>query len=214
MKKQTLFVLLSLFSATVFAARLPQKVIPSHYAVTIAPDLAKETFTGDVTIDVDVKEPVPSIAMHGVGFTYHEATIKSGGQSVTANVSEGADEMITLKPATQIAAGPASIHIAFEAPISKQLRGLYLSQANGRKYAVTQFEPTDARRAFPCFDEPAMKATFALTLTIDRGDMAISNGKVLSDVPGPVPTRHTVTFATSPKMSTYLVAMAVGEFRC
>ena len=67
---------------------------------------------------------------------------------------------------------------------------------------------------FPCFDEPAYKATFAVTLTIDRGDVAISNGRVISDTPGPGAGQHTVKFATSPKMSSYLVAMAVGDFEC
>src|SRR5439155_11505451 len=73
---------------------------------------------------------------------------------------------------------------------------------------------TDARRAFPCFDEPAFKATFAVTLTIDRGDTAISNGTIVSDTPSPDGKRHTLTFSTSPRMSSYLVAMAVGNFEC
>jgi len=113
-----------------------------------------------------------------------------------------------------IAAGSTDIHIRYAGNLNRQLRGFYVSQGKTRKYAVTQFEATDARRAFPCFDEPAFKATFALTLTIDRGDMAISNGNVLSDAPGPTITQHTVRFATTAKMSSYLVAMAVGDFRC
>src|SRR5207237_1366419 len=77
-----------------------------------------------------------------------------------------------------------------------------------------QFESTDARRAFPCFDEPRFKATFAVTLTIDRGDTAISNGRMVSDAPGPATRQHTMKFATTPRMSSYLVAMAVGDFKC
>jgi len=91
---------------------------------------------------------------------------------------------------------------------------LYLSKANNRRYAVTQLEATDARRMFPSFDEPAFKATFALSATIDEGDHAISNGAVVSDTPGPGARQHTVKFETSPAMSTYLVALAVGEFVC
>ncbi len=106
------------------------------------------------------------------------------------------------------------MHVAYTGILNDKLRGFYLSKTAKRKYAVTQFEATDARRAFPCFDEPAFKATFAVTLVIDRRDMAISNGKVLSDVPGPAATQHTLKFATSPKMSSYLVAMAVGDFQC
>ena len=81
-------------------------------------------------------------------------------------------------------------------------------------FRSTQFEATDARRAFPCFDEPSKKATFSITLVVDQGDTAISNGRILSDRPGPVPGKHTITFATSPRMSSYLVAMAVGDFKC
>jgi aminopeptidase N len=79
---------------------------------------------------------------------------------------------------------------------------------------VTQFEATDARRAFPCFDEPALKATFDVSLVIDTGDTAISNMQIVSDSPGPEAGKHTVAFATTPKMSTYLVAWLVGDFLC
>ena len=83
-----------------------------------------------------------------------------------------------------LAKGATEIHVRYGGILNGQLRGFYISKTQHRNYAVTQFESTDARRAFPCFDEPAFKATFAITLTIDRGDTAISNGKVLSDAPG------------------------------
>src|SRR5688572_26068600 len=75
-------------------------------------------------------------------------------------------------------------------------------------------EPTDARRAFASFDEPRFKATFDISMTVDSGDTAISNGRVVSDAPGPEPGKHTITYARTPKMSTYLVAMLVGDFVC
>jgi aminopeptidase N/puromycin-sensitive aminopeptidase len=79
---------------------------------------------------------------------------------------------------------------------------------------VTQFEPTDARRAYPSFDEPALKATYDVTLVVDAADTAISNTNIISDKPGPVAGKHTLRFATTPKMSTYLVAFLVGDFKC
>ena len=94
------------------------------------------------------------------------------------------------------------------------LRGFYLSKTPKRNYAVTQFEPTDARRAFPCFDEPALKATYEVSLTIDKADTAISNTNMTADEPGPTPGKHTVRFAQTPRMSTYLVAFLVGDFQC
>src|ERR1019366_1174128 len=89
----------------------------------------------------------------------------------------------------------------------------YLSKTARRSYAVTQFEGTYARMMFPCFDEPSFKATFDLTVELDKDDTAISNGKVLEDKPSAA-GRHTLTFSTSPKMSTYLVALAIGDWDC
>ena len=110
--------------------------------------------------------------------------------------------------------GAATIRITYTGILNDKLRGFYLSKANGRKYAVSQMEATDARRAFPSFDEPANKATFDIALMVDAADTAISNGKQVSDTPGPEPGKHTITFAPTPKMSTYLVALLVGDFVC
>lgn len=201
-------------SAAASAARLPQTVIPNHYAISIAPDLASETFSGEETIDVDVKQPVSTVTMNAVGLTCHDARVSSGGKTVSAEIAaNAADETITLTPAEPLPAGPASIHIAFEAPLNKQLRGLYLAHTATRKYAVTQFEAVDARRAFPSWDEPAMKATFDIALTVDKGDTAISNGPIVSDTPAG-DTKHRIQFATTTRMSTYLVAMLAGDFQC
>ncbi len=94
------------------------------------------------------------------------------------------------------------------------MRGLYLSKSARRQYAVTQFEGTYARMMFPGFDEPAFKATFDLSVIADKGDTAISNGRIAKDEPLPGSTRHKITFSTSPKMSTYLVALAIGDWQC
>src|SRR4051794_17627772 len=123
-------------------------------------------------------------------------------------------ETATLMVPQRLARGAAELHIRFAGRLNRELRGFYLSRANGRSYAVTQMESTDARRAFPCFDEPALKATFAISVTIDQHDMAISNGAVIDDRAGPGRARHTVRFGTTPKMSTYLVALAIGDFKC
>ena len=102
--------------------------------------------------------------------------------------------MATFIVAKPLAKGPASIAIRYRGLINDKLRGFYVSKSERRKYAVTQFEPTDARRAFPSFDEPAFKATYDLTLVVDDGDTAISNAKIAKDEPGPVAGKHTITF--------------------
>ncbi len=123
-------------------------------------------------------------------------------------------ETATLTVPQPIPAGAAAIAIRYTGRLNDQLRGFYLSRANNRDYAITQLEATDARRAFPSFDEPAMKATFAVSATIDARDTAISNGRLLSDTPGPGAGKHTLKFATTKRMSPYLVALAVGDWEC
>ncbi len=197
------------------AQRLPAIVVPDHYDLHVTPDLARETFDGDATIAVRVLAPTSVVTLHAAGLDIREATLTSRGRTEVVRVThDQSRETITLSPPAPLDAGPATVRIRYGGSLGDTLRGFYISRANNRKYAVTQLEPTDARRVFPAFDEPAFKATFAVTLTLDAGDTAISNGPLVSDTPGPGPTRHTLRFATSPKMSTYLVALAVGDFAC
>ena len=211
----TVVVLLFLVPLWPTAERLPILVQPSHYDLAFDVDLVRARFEGTESINVRVDEPTASIVLHAADLTIHEAFVRTGASEQKATVRLDKDaETATLTVPRRLAAGAAEIRIRFSGTLNNELRGFYLSQANGRNYAITQFESTDARRAFPCFDEPSLKATFALKLTLDQGDTAISNGRVVSDTPGPGNARHTLTFATSPKMSTYLVAMAVGDFQC
>ncbi|MEA2339021.1 MAG: puromycin-sensitive aminopeptidase [Thermoanaerobaculia bacterium] len=196
------------------AARLPKSVIPDHYAISITPDLAAEKFSGQETIDVDIKEPIDTITLNSAEIEMHDIVVAAGSKLLNPTVSYDApNEMASLKFGQTIPPGRASIRIAFNGTLSSQLRGLYLSKTAKRKYAVTQFEPTDARRAFPSFDEPAMKATYDITLVVDDGDTAISNGEIASDTPAGT-GKHAIRFRTTQKMSTYLVAMLVGDFQC
>jgi aminopeptidase N len=199
----------------VSAQRLPTTVTPDHYDLAFVVDLARERFEGTETIRVKVAEPTARVVLHAVDLDLRDVTIGAGAaaQKATVALDEKA-QTATLSVPKPLAKGVTEIHARYTGVLNSQLRGFYISKTTLRKYAVTQFESTDARRAFPCFDEPAFKATFAITLTIDRGDTAISNGKVLSDTNGPAVTQHTMKFSTTPKMSSYLVAMAVGDFKC
>ena len=124
------------------------------------------------------------------------------------------DEQATFTFANELPAGKVLLAIHYTGILNDKLRGFYLSKTKTRNYAVTQFEPTDARRAYPSFDEPALKATYDVTLVVDTADTAISNTNIISDKPGPLAGKHTLQFATTPKMSTYLVAFLVGDFKC
>ena len=197
------------------AQRLPTTVTPDHYDLAFDVDLAAARFEGVETIKVSLAEPSRRITLNALDLQFHEVTINAGGADQKATVAlNAATETAALTVPREMPAGPAAIHVRYTGTLNDKLRGFYLSKANGQSYGVTQFESTDARRAFPSFDEPAFKATFSVTLTIDQRDTAIANGQLVSDAPGPKPGRHTLIFSETPKMSSYLVAMAVGDFRC
>jgi aminopeptidase N len=207
--------LLTAWSGTAPAQRLSRIAIPEHYDLHLSPDFSTDTFGGQVGIRVRLTAPTQSITLNAAEIDVHDATITAAGTRQAATVALDAEkETATLSVAQTIPAGTVAIAIRYTGRLNDQLRGFYLSRANNREYAITQLEATDARRAFPSFDEPAMKATFAMTATIDARDTAISNGRLLSDTPGPGAGKHTLKFATTKRMSPYLVALAVGDWEC
>jgi aminopeptidase N/puromycin-sensitive aminopeptidase len=226
-----------------WAQRLPGGVRPEHYALTITPDLAKARFAGVETIEVVLDAPATAITLNAAEIEFgavrayqwpsglifdpapnkhwkdlpppHYDLMQLDKNPETAAVTlDEAKQQATFAFAHPLAAGPVTLQITYTGILNDKLRGFYLSRTRLRSYGVTQFEATDARRAFPCFDEPALKATFDVGLVIDAGDTAISNMPVVSDTPGPVDGKHTLKFATTPKMSTYLLAWLVGDFQC
>jgi aminopeptidase N len=197
------------------AQRLPQTVIPEHYRLMLTPDLKAATFTGQEQIDVDMKAPSTTITLNSAEIEFQSVTVKAAGNEQTGAVaSDKEKEQTTFTFPQQIPAGKATLNIHYTGILNNELRGFYLSKTPKRNYAVTQFESTDARRAFPSFDEPAFKATFDVTMVVDKGDTVISNSVVKSDMPGPGDDKHTLEFDSTPKMSTYLVAFLVGDFQC
>ena len=202
-------------SSSAWAQRLPDTVIPTQYGLTFTPDLKAATFTGTESIDISVRERLRSITLNSVEITFDSVSVLAAGKSQTAIVSlDKEKEQATFTFANEIPAGKATLSINFRGTLNNELRGFYLSKTARRNYAVTQFEATDARRAFPSFDEPAMKASFDISLVIDAQDTGISNGPIVSDTPGPGAGKHTLRFLTTPKMSSYLVAFLAGDFQC
>src|SRR5436305_9437438 len=177
------------------AQRLPGDVTPGHYDLSFDVDLANARFSGDETIRVDLSQPTRTIALNAAEITFKAVAIETtaGRQMATVAMDEGR-QIATLRVPRQMPKGPAQIHIAYSGILNDKLRGFYLSTEKDQRYAVTQFEATDARRAFPSFDEPSFKSTFDVSLTIDRKDTAISNGRMVSDTPTADGAKHTVTF--------------------
>jgi puromycin-sensitive aminopeptidase len=196
--------------------RLPRTVVPSRYDIRLEPDLTTFTFTGAETVSVTVVEPVTEIWLNAVELTITSVRIENAsGQSQHGTAdAEPANERYRLTFATPVPPGEWRLRLAFTGTLNDKLRGFYRStykDPSGAPHvlAATQFEATDARRAFPCWDEPDFKAVFASTLVIDPALTAVSNTSIVSErVEG---GKKVVAFADTIKMSTYLVAYIVGE---
>ncbi len=208
--------LLSLVSVTgMQAQRLSKTVVPSHYKLSLDPDISGQKFSGEETIAVQVQQPTSEIVLNSLGLEIALAEVTAGGSTMPAQIAyDQPSEMVRLTFAKPVPAGAATLHLKYSGKLTAGLRGLYLSKSARRQYAVTQFEGTYARMMFPGFDEPGFKATFDLTVVADKGDTAISNGHIIKDDPIAGSERHRLTFSTSPKMSTYLVALAIGDWQC
>ena len=203
------------FLSPASAQRLPLTVIPEHYTLALTPDLKAATFAGVESIDVNLAEPADHITLNAAEIAFESVSATADGKEQKATISLDKErQQATFTFPEKLHAGKVTLAIHYTSILNNELRGFYLSKTAKRNYAVTQFESTDARRAFPSFDEPAFKATYDISLVVDAGDTAISNGDIVSDIPGPATGKHTLKFATTPKMSTYLVAFLVGDFQC
>ena len=199
-------------------SRLPGSVVPTRYEIELAPDLGAAVFSGTVAIDVTVVEAVEAIVCHAADLTVSGAQMEADGDTVELAVELDADhERLTLTRRDRAAGfepGPLRLRISFDGVLNDRLRGFYRStftddEGRAHTIATTQFQSTDARRAFPCFDEPALKATFTVTLVVEEGLLAASNtGETRRESLGDGRTR--ISFAETIPMSTYLVAFVVG----
>src|SRR2546430_8800051 len=188
--------------------RLPTDCRPLRYNAHLAPDLEKSAFEGRMELEVRLDAPRREIHLHAVGLEVSRARARVQDRSLKAALSADAEsETLTLSFEEDLPPGNARLDLAWSGKFSPGLRGLY----RAGPLAVTQFEAADARRVFPCFDEPAFKARWNLQLVgLPEGLAAISNGQVVKDQKEPGGGR-TVQFAETPPLSSYLVAICVGD---
>ena len=196
--------------------RLPRTVVPRRYDLVLDPDLEAETFSGTETVEVEVREEVDEIVLNAAELDITSGALERDGTriDVTDVRLDAQTERAHLRLAERAEPGEWSLYLAFDGRLSQRLRGFYRAtyvDAHGEKRAIatTQFESTDARRAFPCWDEPDLKAVFGVTLLVDEGILAISNGPELERASFG-DGRVRVRFADTMPMSTYLVAFVVG----
>jgi puromycin-sensitive aminopeptidase len=197
--------------------RLPRDVVPRHYNVSFEPDLTNFTFKGQVAIDITVKKAVNAIVISAAELGLNGIALKSmTGVSRSGSVTyDTENETATISFGSPVRRGRYRLSMDFDGILNDKLHGFYRSfwkdkAGKDRVIASTQMEPADARRAFPCFDEPDFKATFGVTLVVDEGLMAVSNGRDISTKKlgnGKIAMHYKRTM----KMATYIVAMVVGE---
>ena len=203
------------------AVMLPDNVKPSRYILTLEPDMEAASFLGHETIEIEVLAPTSSITMNASELQISSCRVMPGGNdAITALSIDTCEEAetVTFSFPEEIPAGTARLDIEFVGVLNDQLRGFYLSHytdidGNERQLATTQFEATDARRAFPCWDEPSLKATFALTLVVPSDLSAVSNMPIVEEFAEQDGLKR-LQFDETPIMSTYLLAFIIGDLRC
>ena len=195
--------------------RLPNSILPNYYSITIEPDLNNEKFNGHETISLTIKETTNSIKLNSIGLTISKAKIL-GLQLESVDILEDQEhETISINFNQDLTPGDYELELFFLGNLDNSLRGFYLSRYtddNGieHKIGTTQFESTDARRAFPCFDEPEFKSIFSITLKVPKDLFTVSNTGIKNITK--TDSHDIYEFSDSIKMSTYLVAFVIGPF--
>ncbi|XP_034043789.1 puromycin-sensitive aminopeptidase isoform X2 [Thalassophryne amazonica] len=201
--------------------RLPTDVCPVNYGLCLKPDLINFTFEGKLEAQVEVTQATNQIVMNCADIDIITASFApQGGVEINATGFnyQNEDEKVTLSFPSPLHKGSGTLKIDFVGELNDKMKGFYRSKyttsgGETRYAAVTQFEATDARRAFPCWDEPAIKATFDITLIVPKDRVALSNMNVIERKPHPEDQNLIeVKFDTTPIMSTYLVAFVIGEY--
>jgi len=198
--------------------RLSKNVVPSNYNLKLVPDLEKFTFTGTVDINIEIVQETEKIELNCIDIDIKSALFAGESTFPSSEIKyDKEEEKANIHFAVKLPIGKACLKMEFTGELNDKMKGFYRSKytnnAGEEKYlAVTQFEATDARRAFPCWDEPAIKATFDITLDVPKHLTTLSNMEELSTEPSDRDGCHVIKYARTPIMSTYLVAFVIGEF--
>lgn len=200
--------------------RLPADVTPINYDIELKPNLKSFTFAGSESISVEVKKATNSITVNSADIAISSATYQpDGGKELAGAVAFKKEaETVTFTFPEELQVGKGVLKIVFTGELNDKMKGFYRSKYTGKDGsdtygAVTQFEASDARRSFPCWDEPALKATFDITLVVPKNRVALSNMPVKSESDDASDTNlRVVKYERSPIMSTYLLAYVIGEY--
>ena len=200
---------------------LPLDVEPTHYDIELEPDLEKFSFTGSESISILIRKPTSRVVLHAMDLKISKVELSRPAgvaplapKRISLNKSK---ETVTLEFGKKLQKGPAELHLEFTGELNDKMHGFYRTAyaVNGKKRwgAATQFEATDARRCFPCWDEPARKATFEAAVTVPEHVVVLSNMPP-RQVSKAKPGWKRVRFDRTPRMPTYLLAFVVAELEC
>jgi cytosol alanyl aminopeptidase len=192
--------------------RLGDSARPRHYALDLTIVPSEDDFSGKVDIDLELREPKALLWLNATELEIRRASIRVGSESIAARPVAGNKDFVGLAFERSLPAGPALLSIEYAGPLSKRnSTGLFKQKDGTDWYAFSHFEPTDARRAFPCFDEPEFKVPWQLTLHVKKDDSAVANAPIVAEQADDRGLK-TVKFAETPPLPSYLVALAVGPF--
>ena len=201
--------------------RLPKIITPVNYNIRLKPNLKVFTFEGSEDIDIEIVKPTSEVTVNSVEIEIQDVVYvpKGTNDSVKGTISyDVEDEKATFKFPTDLQPGHGRLSLTFTGILNDKMKGFYRSKYTSpdgeeRYSAVTQFEATDARRSFPCWDEPAVKSTFDVTLIVPKDRVALSNMPIKSEQAYEGDDKwKIVSYEKTPIMSTYLLAYIVGEF--
>ena len=203
------------FSFADTPGQLPKAVLPRHYTLRLQPDLAARTTTGTARIDLELLQPVHELVLNALELDIDSAVLVDDATRplpLTPRLDAGKQ---TLTLPVGLSAGRHTISISYRGKIGTQAEGFFVDKyptPTGDKLMLgTQFEPTDARRVFPCWDEPVYRATYDITLVVPEKLLAVGNMPVARETPLAGGLKE-VVFERTPAMASYLVALYAGEF--
>ena len=200
--------LLVLMSAARTEARVTNDVVPTSQTIELTTDPDSTTYSGRVVIALDVVKPTRAIQLHADGQKLERIALTQGGKTISVTEAHGDRGLLTLTAARSLAKGPAQLEIAFTHAFNTQAVSLYRVVKDGRGYLFTQMEAEHAREAFPCFDEPAYKFPYQLTLRIPARQQALFNTPIESE--SARGGWKTIRFKKTPPLPSYLLAIAAG----
>ena len=195
--------------------KLAKQIVPTEYSIRIIPDLEKLTFTGSETVKLNVHAPVRELVLNALELEITRASVDDKNLPQSAVKIDKSTELLTLTLPSELAAGDHTLALNFSGKINQQGQGLfymrYQEQGTGAKKIAlgTQFEATDARRFFPCWDEPSFRARFRFTAVVPENWLAVSNMPVESETK--IGNGKEVRFAMTPSMASYLNVFVAGE---